>query len=51
MNAPAPPAEAPRRDLYSNLIKLDELRKRGLLTEAEFEEQKTLLLEATGPRN
>lgn len=33
-------------DLYTELIKLDELRKRGLLTEPEFQQQKRRLLEA-----
>lgn len=32
-------------DLYSELIKLDDLRQRGLLTEEEFADQKTKLLE------
>jgi len=32
-------------DLYSKLIKLDDLRKRGLLTNAEFEAEKRKLLE------
>ena len=32
-------------DLYSKLIKLDDLRKRGLITDAEFEIQKRKLLE------
>lgn len=31
-------------DLYSELMKLDDLRKRGLLTDAEFEEEKRKLL-------
>jgi hypothetical protein len=31
-------------DLYAELTKLDELRKRGLLTDAEFETQKQMLL-------
>ncbi len=33
-------------DLYSELIKLDDLRKKGILTDEEFEEQKKRLLEA-----
>jgi hypothetical protein len=33
-------------DLYVELTKLDELRKRGLLTESEFEQQKQKLLQA-----
>ena len=32
-------------DLYSQLIKLDDLRKRGLITDAEFESQKQKLLQ------
>ena len=34
------------RDVYSELIKLDDLRKRGVLTEAEFAQQKQRLLES-----
>lgn len=33
------------KDFYAELLKLDDLRKRGILTEAEFESQKTKLLE------
>jgi len=33
-------------DLYTELIKLDELRKRGILTEAEFQALKTKLIAA-----
>jgi hypothetical protein len=40
----APPA-APAKDLYSEILKLDELRKRGLLTDAEFDAQKKKLLD------
>jgi hypothetical protein len=37
--------ESPKaKDVYSELIKLDDLRKRGILTEAEFETQKKKLL-------
>lgn len=36
-------SQAPR-DLHAELLKLDDLRKRGLLTEAEFETQKRRLL-------
>lgn len=32
------------KDVYSELIKLDDLRKRGILTDAEFEVQKKKLL-------
>ena len=35
----------PSTDVYAELIKLDDLRKRGILTEAEFEAQKKKLLE------
>lgn len=35
----------PRIDLYEELLKLDELRKSGLLTDAEFESEKKKLLE------
>ena len=31
-------------DFYSELLKLDDLRKRGLLTDKEFEQQKKKLL-------
>lgn len=41
----APPA-APAKDLYTEILKLDELRKRGLLTDAEFDAQKKKLLDA-----
>ena len=33
------------KDVYAELLKLDDLRKRGILTEAEFEAQKKKLLE------
>jgi hypothetical protein len=33
------------QDLYAELIKLDDLRKRGIITEAEFEAQKQKLLQ------
>jgi hypothetical protein len=33
-----------QKDVYSELIKLDDLRKRGILSEAEFEAQKKRLL-------
>ncbi|HVU18484.1 MAG TPA: SHOCT domain-containing protein [Candidatus Didemnitutus sp.] len=32
-------------DLYTEITKLDELRKKGLITDAEFEAQKKVLLE------
>ena len=34
-----------KKDVYAELIKLDDLRKRGILTEAEFQTQKQKLLE------
>ncbi len=34
-----------KNDLYSELIKLEDLRKRGILTDAEFEAQKKKLLD------
>ena len=36
----------PKKDVYAELLKLDDLRKRGIVTEAEFEAQKRKLLEA-----
>lgn len=47
---PAPSAKpiepaGPRSDLYGELIKLDDLRKRGILTEEEFQAQKKRLLD------
>jgi len=44
------PSEAPRltqpqkNDIYAELLKLDDLRKRGIITEPEFESQKRKLL-------
>ncbi|MCW0453237.1 hypothetical protein NB721_002323 [Xanthomonas sacchari] len=40
---PTPAPSAPP-DLYAELLKLDDLRKKGLLTEAEFQAQKAKLL-------
>lgn len=43
----APPVAAPpqkRTDLYSDMLKLEDLKKRGLLTDAEFEDQRRKLL-------
>lgn len=34
------------RDVYSELLKLDDLRKRGVLTDTEFDQQKRKLLES-----
>lgn len=36
---------APPKDLYAELLKLDELRQKGLLTDEEFEVQKQKLLQ------
>ena len=33
------------KDVYTELIKLDDLRKKGIITEEEFEAQKKKLLE------
>jgi hypothetical protein len=46
----AQPAPQPEKvsDLYADLLKLDDLRKRGILTEEEFQVQKKKLLD--GPR-
>ncbi|WP_337054024.1 SHOCT domain-containing protein [Pseudoxanthomonas sp. USHLN014] len=44
-SAPAPqPSAAEKPDLYTELMKLDDLRKRGILSDAEFEQQKAILL-------
>lgn len=34
-----------KKDVYADLIKLDDLRKRGILTETEFQSQKQKLLD------
>lgn len=39
-------AERGKQDMDSELMKLDELRKKGILTDDEFDEQKKRLLEA-----
>lgn len=45
--APAPASPSRRVDvLYEQLLKLDELRKKGILTEAEFQAEKKKLLDA-----
>ena len=41
-NQPTPSTVKP--DLYGQLLKLDDLRKRGIITDAEFETQKRKLL-------
>ena len=38
------PQDVKRRDLYSEILELDDLRKRGLLTNVEFETQKQKIL-------
>lgn len=38
------PQPAPQRDVYSELMKLDDLRKKGILTDAEFEAEKAKVL-------
>ena len=38
--------ESNQQDIYSQLVKLDDLRKKGILTDEEFEAQKKKLLEA-----
>ena len=42
-----PPSKEPAKppDVYTELLKLDDLRKRAIITEAEFEAQKKRLLE------
>ena len=37
-----------KKDVYVELIKLDDLRKRGILSDAEFQAQKSKLLIGTG---
>jgi len=47
VNAPAPaaqPASQSKPDIYAELLKLDDLRKRGLLSNEEFEMQKAKVL-------
>ena len=41
-----PPSASPSRDLYTELIRLDDLKKRGIISSAEFEQQKRKLLNA-----
>jgi hypothetical protein len=40
------PAGAPKSDIYTELTKLDELRRKGILTDAEFDVQKQKILNA-----
>jgi hypothetical protein len=37
-------AKSPEKDIYNELLKLDDLRKRGIITDAEFEDQKAKIL-------
>lgn len=39
----APTAKTGEVDLYEELLKLDDLRQRGILTNAEFQAEKKLL--------
>ena len=43
-----PPGKEQTRspDVYTELLKLDDLRKKGIITEAEFEAQKKRLFES-----
>jgi hypothetical protein len=43
---PGSASERPTRDLYSELLRLDDLRQKGILTQTEFEFQKTKLLQS-----
>ncbi len=43
-SAPSPSAVTTQPDVYTELIKLDDLRKKGIITEAEFEAQKQKIL-------
>ncbi|MED5617633.1 SHOCT domain-containing protein [Ideonella sp. BN130291] len=42
---PPPKEVAQPKDVYTELLKLDDLRKRGIITDAEFEAQKRKLLQ------
>jgi phage-related tail protein len=39
-------ASKPSLDVHAELLKLDELKQKNIITQSEFDEQKTLLLEA-----
>lgn len=42
---PPPTANKPaEKDVYTELLKLDDLRKRGIITDSEFEDQKAKIL-------
>jgi hypothetical protein len=43
-NSAPQPDTIKSKDMYTELLKLDDLRKRGVITEAEFEAQKSKLL-------
>lgn len=47
VNSESPTDVVPERDLYERLIQLDDLRQRGILTEAEFQAEKKKLLEGS----
>ena len=38
------PTQSPKTDLYAEMLKLDDLHKRGILSDAEFQQAKTRLL-------
>jgi len=42
-----PVATTPKTDVYAELIKLDELRAKGIITQAEFDAQKQKILAST----
>ena len=44
ISPPRDPDTVKSKDMYTELLKLDDLRKRGVITEAEFETQKSKLL-------
>ena len=44
INAPPNPSSDKSKDVYTELLKLDDLRKRGVITDAEFERQKAKIL-------
>lgn len=41
----AKPASRSKQDIYNDLLKLDDLRKKGIITQAEFESEKKKLLD------
>ena len=44
---PAVPASPATEQLYADLLRLDELRKKGILTDAEFDVEKKRILDRT----